>query len=187
MLLNQLHFLAETEGQFTQLLKYFAVDTPFLVAQIINFVIVAFVLYRFAFKPILVTIDARQHKIADGLQYAEEMKKVLADAEKQHAEKVAEASRKAQSIIDDAREAAKTHLELQKNEAAVLVESMLEKSRQSIAADRENMFNSVRSEITGLVVQTCEKVLSKNLSKEDKSNFNSFAAEEIKAAQVAAQ
>ena len=45
-----------------------------LIAQMVNFIIVAVVLYKFAVKPIAATLDERQQKISEGLQYAEEMK-----------------------------------------------------------------------------------------------------------------
>ena len=48
----------------------FGVELPFLIAQIINFVVVAFVLYKFAFKPVLETIEERQKKISDGLKFS---------------------------------------------------------------------------------------------------------------------
>jgi F-type H+-transporting ATPase subunit b len=47
----------ETEGN---LLGQFGIEGPFLLSQIISFCVVAFVLYRFAFKPVLATIDERQ-------------------------------------------------------------------------------------------------------------------------------
>ena len=65
----------------------FGVDLPTLIAQMVNFCIVAFVIYKFAVKPIAATLDERQQKIADGLQYAEEMKVQLAAAERERAEK----------------------------------------------------------------------------------------------------
>ena len=48
--------------------------------------------YKFAVKPITATLDERQQKIADGLQYAEEMKVQLAAAERERAEKIKEAA-----------------------------------------------------------------------------------------------
>ena len=58
----------------------FGVELPFLIAQIINFVVVAFVLYKFAFKPVLETIEERQKKISDGLKFSEEAEAKLAES-----------------------------------------------------------------------------------------------------------
>ena len=72
----------EELGTVASLARQFGVDWRFLIAQIVNFCLVAFILYRFAFKPVLNTIEDRQKRIADGLQYAEEMKSKLEEAEK---------------------------------------------------------------------------------------------------------
>src|ERR1017187_10313567 len=61
----------------TKIVKDFGLSLPFFLAQVLNFSIVAFILWRFAFKPVLATIDERQKKIASGLQYADEMKAKL--------------------------------------------------------------------------------------------------------------
>ena len=78
--------VAQHGNPITMLAGQFGVDFPFLAAQVLNFGIVALILYQFAFKPVLATLDQRQKKISDGLQYAEEMKKRLADAEKRYEE-----------------------------------------------------------------------------------------------------
>ena len=57
----------------------------------LNFGIVATALYVLAIKPVAKTLDERQ-QIADGLQYAEEMKTQLAEAERERAEKIKEAA-----------------------------------------------------------------------------------------------
>ena len=91
----------------------FGVNWKFLFAQIANFCIVAFLLYKFAFKPVISSIDERQKKIADGLQYAEEMKHKLAETEKQHKKTLKEAQHEAQKIIAEARESSKIIIDRQ--------------------------------------------------------------------------
>ncbi|MGB0257169.1 MAG: hypothetical protein ACPGES_00840, partial [Coraliomargarita sp.] len=87
------HAAAEVAGEvaeqnkLTMITEKFGVSVPTLVAQMVNFVLVAFVLYRFAVKPIAATLDERQQKISEGLQYAEEMKTQLAEAERERAAK----------------------------------------------------------------------------------------------------
>ena len=61
-------------SKLTMIVDKFGVSWPTLIAQMVNFCLVAVVLYKFAVKPIAATLDERRQKIADGLQYAEEMK-----------------------------------------------------------------------------------------------------------------
>lgn len=107
------------QNKLTMITEKFGVELPTLFAQMINFVLVACVLYKFAVKPIAATLDDRQQKIADGLQYAEEMKIQLAAAERERAEKVKEATIEAQRILTESREQSKQMIE-QKDRKSVV-------------------------------------------------------------------
>lgn len=169
---EQLVPISELAGQF-------GVNWKFIIAQIVNFCIVAFLLYKYAFKPVLSSIDERQKKIADGLQYAEEMKQKLAEAEKQHKETLKEAQQNAQKIIAEARESSKEIIDRQTQEAVVQAEDILKKAQESVELEHTKMLSEVRSEIARLVVQTTAKVLRKDLSDEEKSNYSDSAAKEL--------
>jgi F-type H+-transporting ATPase subunit b len=170
---------AEGHGPIADLAGKFHVEWNILVAQIINFTIVAFLLYRFAFKPIIATIDQRQKQIADGLQYAEEVKLKLADVERQQAETLKEASLEAQKTVGDARSQAKQHLENQKAEAQAQAEDLIRKGREAIELERTKMIIEAKEEIAKLVVMTAEKVLDRELSAQERSAFSEAAVKEV--------
>ena len=166
-------------SQFQSLVNTFGVDGPLLLAQIVNFCVVAFVLYKFAFKPVQATIDSRQKKIADGLQYAEEMKNRLAEAEKQKAETLKEASLDAKKIVDEAREQAKAYLEQKTEEANRHAEQIIHKAEEAMQLEHQSMLHQLRQEVGRLVVDTSSKVLSKELSEKERETFNNAAAKEL--------
>ena len=58
---------ADDGGQIQQIAKTFGVDWSHLVAQIISFSIVCFLLHRFAYKPVLKMLEERRQQIAQGL------------------------------------------------------------------------------------------------------------------------
>ena len=169
----------ENADQIAQLVDRFGVEWKFLAAQIINFCIVAFLLYKFAFKPVLATIEERQEKISDGLQYAEEMKSKLAESKIKQIEVLKEAQQEARKIIQEARTSAKSHLEAQARETSDKIDAMLDKARKASSSEREKMLSEARSEIAKLVVQTSAKVLGKKLSEKEKSTFSESAAQEL--------
>ena len=174
-------FAAATEhgAEDAGILGQFGVEGPFLLSQIISFCVVAFVLYRFAFKPVLATIDERQTKIADGLKYAEEMKAKLEDAEAQHKEIVQKASQEAQQIVNDARSVAEEKISKSSQEAVARAAEIISKAEQQIELDRKNMLADARSEIARLVVATTSKVLSKELSEDDRNRFTESASSSL--------
>src|SRR6266404_772993 len=59
----------------------FGFDWKIFFSQVISFVIVALVLRRFAYKPILAVLEERRQRIAEGLLNAEKIKQQLAEAE----------------------------------------------------------------------------------------------------------
>ena len=169
----------ESANQILQIFDLFGLDIRFLVAQIVNFGIVAILLYKFAYKPVLATIEERQKKISDGLQYAEEMKAKLADAEKAHAATLRKAQQEAQTILGEARETAKLYLDKQTEAASGKSDEIIAKAKEAIDLERNKMLTEVRGEVVRLVIDTTSKVLTKDLSEDEKSRFSKSAAEEL--------
>ncbi len=171
--------LAEGAGTVSELAGKFGVNWKFVFAQAVNFCIVAYILHRFAFKPVLATIEERQQKIADGLQYAEEMKTKLAETGRARAETLNQAREEARKIVQQARDNASAHMDKQTREAAEKAEDMLQKGRAENERQRRQMLSDVRQEVARLVAQTAAKVLRKQLSEEEKTNISRSAAKEI--------
>jgi F-type H+-transporting ATPase subunit b len=171
--------LAEEPGRIEVVAKKFGVTWPTLIAQMVNFLLVTFVLYKFAIKPILANFDERQKKIADGLQYAEEMKAQLLDAEKERLEKIKEAVSEAQKILGDARDQSKAMLEQKIQEASAQAESLIRKAGEATELERQKMLAEVKAEVARLVVETTARVLDKELSSEDKERYSNAAAENL--------
>jgi len=172
--------LVEKLGQTASNLgNYFHVEPALLVAQGLNFIIVAVVLWKIAFKPVMATMEERQKKIQDGLQYAEEMKAALANAEKDSAEKIKEASEEASKIVASARENAQKYEESQKAEAVKHAEQIISKAHAASEQERKQMLSDVRQEVAQLVVATSAKVLDRDLSADEKGRFSESAAKEI--------
>jgi F-type H+-transporting ATPase subunit b len=163
-------------AESASLIEKFGIHTGHIIMQGISFLILTVVLYKFAFKPVLATIDERQGKISDGLKYAEEMKAMLEDAEAQHKEIVQKASQDAQQIVNEARAVAEDKISKSSQEAVARAGEIITKAEQQIELDRKKMLAEARSEIARLVVATTSKVLAKELSSDDKSRFTESAS-----------
>ena len=171
--------LASLSDVTTGIVEKFGVDTPLLIAQAINFVIVAFVIWQFALKKILLTIDEREKKIADSLKNAEKIKLELEATEKQQNETLQEASLEAKKTVATAQEQAKPYIAAQKEEARKQAEEIVEKARSAMDLERQRVLNDAREEIASLVILTTSKVLQRELGDEEKSRFSESAAKEI--------
>src|SRR5947208_11434380 len=89
----------------------FGVDLPHFIAQCISFGIVAFALYKFAYKPILTVLEERRQRIAESLKNAEKIKQVLANAQAKAQEILNQANVQANQFIEEARQSAAKVLE----------------------------------------------------------------------------
>ena len=163
----------------TKITQDFGISVPFILAQILNFTVVAFILWKFAFKPVLATLDERQQKIASGLKYADEMKAKLEATQQESAVILKKASQDATRIVEEARQSAKDYLDKQTQETAVKVNDLLVKARQAVELEHKKMLADARTEIARLVVVTTERVLAKKLSDTDRAGYNDSAAREL--------
>src|ERR1700682_500850 len=120
-------------------------------SQVISFTIVALLLRRFAYKPILKVLEERRQQIAEGLLNAEKIKKQLAEAEQRHAEILAKANAVAQKMIDDARESSAHIAERKQQEAVAAAEQILAKARDASAIEHERTMTELKGERGGLL------------------------------------
>jgi F-type H+-transporting ATPase subunit b len=171
--------LAVSENPVVQIANQFGIQWQFLFAQAFSFAVVAFLLYKLAFKPVIATIDERQTKIAAGLQYAEEMKISLAESEKRQEEILRNASIQATKMIDEARATSKELVERQTREATERGEEILRKANEATQMERKKIMAEARQEIARLVVATSTKVLARELTEEQRTTYSAAATREL--------
>ncbi len=169
----------EATSGVSKIIGDFGISWPFFIAQVINFSVVAFILWKFAFKPVLATLDERQQKIAAGLKYADDMKAKLEATQQESAAILKQASLDASRLVDEARKSAKDYLDKQTQETAAKVNDMLAKARQAVELEHKKMLADARVEIARLVVVTTERVLAKKLSDADRAAYNDSATREL--------
>jgi F-type H+-transporting ATPase subunit b len=157
----------------------FGLEPKYIVMQVISFLIVLFVLYKFGIKPVTATMEERNRKIESGIRHAEEMQVKLNAAQQESAAIVKKANVEASRIVDDARKTAKDFLERQTQEATVKASDLLAKAQQAIELEHRKMLADARTEIARLVVTTTERVLAKKLTDSDRASYNEAAGREL--------
>src|SRR5207248_10100918 len=117
----------------------FGLDTPHILAQVISFCIVAFLLYRFAYKPMLMMLAERRQRLAESLANAEKIKAELARAEVQRQASLSQANAHANKLIEEARAAAARVQEQETQKAITAAEQIVVKAREAAAAEHTRM------------------------------------------------
>jgi F-type H+-transporting ATPase subunit b len=159
----------------------FGVDWPHLFAQIVSFCIVCFILYRFAYRPVLTMLEARRQQIALGLANEERIKAELARTEAQRQEVMAQANAQATKFIEEARAAAARLHEQEIRKAIAAAEDVMTKARDAAARDHERMLSELKRDVGRLVVQTTAAVTGKILTPEDQRRLVEETAKQVAA------
>src|ERR1700731_5313194 len=148
-------------------------------SQVISFVIVALLLRRFAYKPILGVLEERRRRIEEGLLNAEKIKKELAEAEKRYQEILAKANADAQRMIDEARASAAHLSERKQQEAMTAAEQIVAKAKEAAALEHERQMQALKRELGRLVIDTTAKVTGKVLTPDDQKRLQEEAARQV--------
>lgn len=144
---------------------------PKLIAQTVNFGIVLFVLWRFAYKPVLELLAQRREKIAESVANADKIKAELARTEAARQEILDKANTSANKFIEEARAAAAKVLEVETQKAIATANQIIAKAKESNDAELARMKTELRREVGRLVVSTTAKVTGKVLTLDDQQRL----------------
>lgn len=182
--MTALILLAEISGggQIQDIANTFGVDWPHLVAQIISFCIVCFLLHRFAYKPVLKMLEERRRQIALGIANTEKITAELAKTEAQRHEVMMQADAEATKMIEEARTAAARLQEQEIKKAMAAAERIIAKSHEAAAQDYDRMLTKLKQEVGRLVVQTTATVVGRVLTAEDQRRLAEETTRQLSAA-----
>jgi len=149
-----------------EILNLFGVNWKLMLAQIVNFAIVFFVLWRFAIKPLLKTMAERNQEITKGLDDAKLAADRLEAVEKDVKAKLQEAKKESMVILEKANSQAELNRQESLTKAKLEVELVVSKAKQHIEQEKEKMFVEAKQEFANLLQTSLTKVLSKGISQE---------------------
>jgi len=161
--------------------QQFGVYWPNLIAQIILFAIVYFVLKRFAFKPIIAMLEERRRRIEEGQLNAEKIKKQLAEAQTKYEEILAKANADSQKLLEEVRASGDRLAEQKRQEAITAAEQITLKAQEAMALERDKSMAEMKRELGRLVVDATSRVTGKVLSPQDHEKINEETARQIAA------
>lgn len=157
------------------------IQWPKLIAQTVNFGIVLFVLWKWAYKPILALLEMRREKIDEGVKNADKIKAELARTEAARQEVLAQANTQANKLIEEARSAAARVLEQETQKAVLAAGQIVAKAREASDAELARMKTELRQEVVRLVVETTGRVTGKILTVEDHKRLAAETTKELAA------
>ena len=162
-----LHESTEAHGGIGAPNPLVQLDPGLFIWTILTFLILFFVLSKFAWKPLLTLLESRENMIKSSLEDAENAKQELERLNTESEAIISEARSEAQSIRVEAKSAAekiKADIMTQAGEDA---KKLRDETEKQIQVEKDKAISEIREEVVGLTIAVAEKVIRKNLSKVD--------------------
>ena len=137
-----------------------------ILAQMLNFFILVWILARFAYKPLVSMMQERKERIAKDLADAEAARNEAEQFKADYAAQIANARQEAQQIVEMAVQQAEATTREQLAAAREQIEREKERARQDIVNERDRAMNNLRNEVISLSVAMATKVVAKDMDSE---------------------
>lgn len=148
------------------MLEALGIHFPSLIVFLLNFAILLFLLYAFAYKPILRMLDQRSATIRDSMAEAERVREESARAEERVRAELEAARREGQQIIHQAAQIGERVKEEARGEARKEVEAILSRARLETQREREEAMDALRREFAELAIGAAEKVINQSVDRQ---------------------
>ena len=149
-----------------QALDALGINLGYLISQIVNFTLLAVLLYFVAYKPVLRMLDERSARIQKGLEDAEVASRRAAEMEQEYEQRMVEARREGQEIIAQATQMSEKARQDILAQARDEARAQVERAREEIARERDQAMAELRQQVADLSLTISEKVLAETLDEE---------------------
>jgi F-type H+-transporting ATPase subunit b len=139
------------------------INPGLIIWTIITFVVVLVILRFTAWKPLLGALTAREEKIRDSLQQAEEAQKQAQRLLEENKRQLALAEEQSQRIIKDGRDMGERLKAEIIEKANAGSRHMIEQAKEEIRREKDQALNQLRSEVADLAIIATGKLLDENL------------------------
>lgn len=169
----------EAENPAQAIARQFGWEPRLFISQLVLFIVVALVLAKFAYKPLLAMLDMRKKQINEALENAEKTRKELANAQAKAQEIITQANGTGNKLIEEARQSAAKVLETESQKAVATANDIITKARQASEAELVRMKAELRKEVGRLVVATSAKVTGGILTPEQQNRLAEETAKQL--------
>jgi|SRR5210317_820686 len=139
--------------------------------QTIIFILLIFLLKKYAWKPILDAVNEREEGIKNALLSAEKAKEEMASLQSDNEETLKKARAERDSLLKEAREMKQQLIDDAKNEAQSEAKKIISQAQETIQNEKKAAISDLKNQVATLSIDIAEKVLKEKLS-DDKTQMN---------------
>ncbi len=163
-LIYALPLAAEGDSASKSIPDQLGISVGNLIFQAIGFAILMFVLWRFAYAPLLRVLDERRARAQEIVEKSDQIKRDLTDTEARSKAELDKARAEAQAIIAEARATKDRIVGEARDAAAAAAAAETAKARAEMNAERDQAFAQLRHETADLAIAAATRVIGRELS-----------------------
>lgn len=156
-----------------------------MIWTIVTFLIVLFVLRRYAFGPIQAIIDQRRDRIREALDEADKARAEAKELRELTRKEREAAGAERTELLDEARRQAADQARRAREEADADLQRRLEENQKAIEAENRRFREEIRRDVVELTLLASEKVTRKSLDKKDQKRLIDETIEELDVKRIA--
>ncbi len=142
-------------------------DPGLYIWSIIIFLVLLFLLMKFAWKPLLAMLEKREDNIRQSLLDAEKARDELVNVKEDTEKLLSEARNESQTIVAAGKKNAERMKDVIVDKAQSKSDALLIEAKKQIEIEKDRAIADVKAEVVNLSMEVAEKLIRKNLSKED--------------------
>ena len=150
-----------------------------LIAQILNFIVLLWVLAKFAYKPLIKAMDDRRNRIINDLDTAEQTRLDAEALKAQYVEQLANALQEATDIVDKANKVAQNLHDDFMEQARAEKDAMMVTAKERIEQDKQQALVDIRTQVIALSTQIASKVANQKLNSTEDQKLVADATDEV--------
>ena len=147
---------------------------------IITFLLVFYVIAKFAWKPLLKMLEERENLIKSSLDDAEKARQELEKINSESEVIISQARSEAQSILSDGKAAAEKIKDDTIAKAKDEASKIREDAKHQIQVEKDKAITDIKKEVVDLSISVAEKLINKNISEQDNSSLIEESLKKIK-------
>lgn len=160
-------------------MKIFEIDPGLFIWSMVTFVLLIFLLYKFAFGPLMALQKQRQDEIHSSIRESERLREEAHTLLEDYKTQLASARQESEDILERARKVGESTKGEILVEAKAQAERAIEKAHEQIERETRQALQEIKSDIAALTLAATEKVTKKTLTEKDHLDLINEAIAEI--------
>lgn len=163
-----------------ELFTKLGIDLKLLLAQIVNFLILFFLLKKLVYKPLLGLMDKRKKMIEQNVEDTKKIEERLVKLEAEKKEVLDKAAGEAMAIVEKAKKQSEQDHASAISKAKEEISALAERYRAGLKEEKEALVEEIKADMAKLIVQSSSKIIQKEFSKDDQRRLEGAINQELK-------